>query len=121
MPPVRGEHANRQRACNRKKEIPSDHGFTLVELLTAVAILALLAGLGVAGFQHAISASHTGQCAANLRTMAWAVLAYSADEGGKIPPAIWSNGQSLNSALRGLKLPQKPLFRTAKDFPGFGF
>ena len=63
-------------------------GFTLVELLTAVAILALLAGLGVAGFQHAVSASHTGQCAANLRTMAQAVLAYSADEGGKIPPAM---------------------------------
>ena len=62
--------------------------FTLVEFLTSTAILALLAGLGVAGFQHAISASHTGQCAANLRTMAQAVLAYSADEGGKIPPAM---------------------------------
>ena len=69
---------------------PAKHakGFTLVELLAAVVILALLAGLGVAGFQHAISASHTGQCAANLRTMAQAVLAYSADEGGKIPPAM---------------------------------
>lgn len=67
---------------------PSQDGFTLIELMTAVAIVALLAGLGVAGFQHAISASHTGKCAANLRTMAWAVLAYSADEGGKIPPAM---------------------------------
>ena len=64
------------------------NGFTLVELLTAVAIVGLLAGLGVAGFQHAVSASHTGQCAANLRTMAQAVLAYSADEGGKVPPAM---------------------------------
>lgn len=63
-------------------------GFTLVELLTAVSLLALLAAFGMVGFQHAISASHTGQCAGNLRTMAQAVLAYSADEGGKIPPAM---------------------------------
>ena len=64
------------------------NGFTLVELLTAVAIVGLLAGLGVAGFQHAVSASQTGRCAANLRTMAQAVLAYSADDGGKVPPAM---------------------------------
>ncbi|NBQ96568.1 MAG: hypothetical protein EBU15_14820, partial [Betaproteobacteria bacterium] len=32
--------------------------------------------------------SQTGRCAANLRTMAQAVLAYSADDGGKVPPAM---------------------------------
>ena len=62
--------------------------FTLVELLTTVTILALLAGLGVAGFRKAVESSQTGRCAANLRTMAQAVLNYSADEGGKIPPAM---------------------------------
>ena len=62
--------------------------FTLVELLTTITILGLLAGLGVAGFRKAVESSQTGRCAANLRTMAQAVLNYSADEGGKIPPAM---------------------------------
>lgn len=62
--------------------------FTLVELLTTVLILALLGGLGVAGFRNAVESSQSGRCASNLRTMAQAVLNYSADEGGKIPPAM---------------------------------
>jgi prepilin-type processing-associated H-X9-DG protein len=60
----------------------------LVELLMVVAIVGLLAGLGVAGFRKAVESSQTGRCAANLRTLAQAVLNYSADEGGKVPPAM---------------------------------
>jgi len=62
--------------------------FTLVELLTSIAIVCLLAGLGVAGFHKAVESSQTGRCASNLRTLAQAVLNYSADEGGKVPPAM---------------------------------
>ena len=69
---------------------PAKHakGFTLVELLAAVVILALLAGLCVAGFQKTVESSKTGRCASNLRTLAQAVLNYSADEGGMVPPAM---------------------------------
>jgi len=66
----------------------SSSAFSLVELLTSLAILALLASLGVAGFRKAVESSQTGRCAANLRTMAQAVLNYSADENGKVPPAM---------------------------------
>ena len=59
-----------------------------MELLAAVVILALLAGLCVAGFQKTVESSKTGRCASNLRTLAQAVLNYSADEGGMVPPAM---------------------------------
>lgn len=70
------------------KPKPHSAGFTLVELLVVLAGLGLLAALGFSGLRQAIGSSQTGRCAANLRTMAQAVLAYSADEGGKIPPAM---------------------------------
>ncbi len=69
---------------------PAKHakGFTLVELLAAVVILDLLAGLCVAGFQKTVESSKTGRCSSNLRTLAQAVLNYSADERGMVPPAM---------------------------------
>ena len=50
-----------------------------MELLAAVVILALLANLCGAGFQKTVESSKTGRCASNLRSLAQAVLNYSAE------------------------------------------
>ena len=77
-----------KQGCGCLAQTTNPAGFTLVELLVVLAGLGLLAALGFSGLRQAIGSSQTGRCAANLRTMAQAVLAYSADEGGKIPPAM---------------------------------
>ena len=63
-------------------------GFTLVELLAIILILGMVSVLGTTGLRQAVATSQTGQCASNLRTLSQAVLNYSADEGGKVPPAM---------------------------------
>lgn len=60
-------------------------GFTLVELLVTVAIMAVLAGLGVAGISRAISRGHEAQCSGNLRQLGIATQTYAADHEGRLP------------------------------------
>jgi len=60
-------------------------GFTLVELLVTIAILAVLAALGVAGLSRAIARGHEAQCSGNLRQLGVATQAYASDHDGRLP------------------------------------
>jgi len=75
-------------------------GFTLVELLTVIAIIAILASLLFPVFTRAKAAAKKTQCISNLRQIGAAIEMYESDSDGVFPhaldasdkydPAIWS-------------------------------
>ncbi|GAC1503132.1 MAG: hypothetical protein NVS1B14_08340 [Vulcanimicrobiaceae bacterium] len=86
-------------------------GFTLIELMIVVAIIAILAGILIPNFTHARAQAQTAACEANLREIATALELYFADNqsypggsGGAITAAtIASGGVSYLSSV-----PQDP-------------
>ena len=61
-------------------------GFTLIELLIVVAIISILALLAVPNFAMAKRRANQARCAANLKTIAYALYAYKLDL-NRFPPA----------------------------------
>jgi type IV pilus assembly protein PilA len=57
----------------------SDDGFTLIELMIVVAIIAVLAGILIPNFVHARGQSATAACEANMRSIATAAELYFTD------------------------------------------
>jgi prepilin-type N-terminal cleavage/methylation domain-containing protein/prepilin-type processing-associated H-X9-DG protein len=71
-------------------EIPSRRrgtGFTLVELLVVIGIIAVLLGMLMPALSLARAHSRSTKCMANLRTIGQAMLEYAADNRGYILPA----------------------------------
>jgi prepilin-type N-terminal cleavage/methylation domain-containing protein len=61
-------------------------GVTLLELLTVIALIAILIAIIFPVLSRANEAARTTACASNLRQIAFAMLAYAACPGTKIPP-----------------------------------
>ena len=60
--------------------IPEDErGFTLIELMIVVAIIAILAGILIPNFVNARSQAQTAACESNMRSIATALELYYAD------------------------------------------
>ena len=66
-------------------ELRRGRGFTLVELLVTIAIIAVLAGLLLPALASAKHAGRKASCISNLRQIGIAVHAYAADFNGNIP------------------------------------
>jgi len=62
-------------------------GFSLVELLTAIAVIAILAGILIATVSGFRKMAHTTECASNLRNLGVGLRLYSQENGGKLPTA----------------------------------
>lgn len=62
-----------------------DRGFTLVELMVVVAILAILVAIAVASYFVATGRSRRIACLNNQRTLQAAVTVYRADHAGEAP------------------------------------
>ncbi len=80
-----------QRSEHRTKE----RGFTLIELMIVVAIIAILAGILIPNFVNARSQAQTAACESNLRSIATALELYYADNqvyptaaGASVQPAL---------------------------------
>lgn len=63
-------------------------GFTLVELLVAIAIIAILAGLAMSALPGVRHRAESADALAKIRTMGAAVLNYPADHNGRLP-SLW--------------------------------
>jgi prepilin-type N-terminal cleavage/methylation domain-containing protein/prepilin-type processing-associated H-X9-DG protein len=67
-------------------------GFTLVELLTVVAIIAVLAAILFPVFARARESARRASCQSNLKQIGLAAMQYTSDYDGCLPPAVIISG-----------------------------
>lgn len=79
--------ASRSLVWRSAKCEPQRSGFTLVELLVVVAIIAVLAMLLMPAAKGFIDKGKTAKCAANLKTLAVGALRYAGENNGRLPAA----------------------------------
>jgi type II secretion system protein G len=75
----------------------AERGFTLIELMIVVAIIAILAGILIPNFVNARSQAQTAACESNLRAIATALELYYADNqvyptasGAAVQPSLFT-------------------------------
>ena len=66
----------------------SPQGFTLVELLVVIAVLAILAALVMPAYNSVIRRADASKALSQIRIVAQCILAFSADNGGRLPEAF---------------------------------
>ena len=90
-------------------------GFTMIELTTVIAIIAILAAILFPVFAQAREAARKSSCQSNLHQIGLALQFYARDYGGRLPPR--------DNDLRPLVLPyvnSLSVFRCPSDATGFG-
>jgi prepilin-type N-terminal cleavage/methylation domain-containing protein len=98
-----------------KKQINKRRGFTLVEIMIVVAIIALLAAIAVPGFLRARKRSQASKILNDLRMIDSAIDQYAMENGKKTGDAVgvtdWTNYVKKDSVL----------FATGKDLFGHDY
>ncbi len=90
---------------------PFRSGFTLVELLVVSSVLALVAGLSMAGVRSAMAESRRGACVSNLKQIGTAFWAYLGDNQMTLPQRFYGGNEGYDDRLA-------PYFSVSSDALG---
>jgi len=88
-------------------------GFTLVELLVVVAIIALLAAILFPVYASVRERAKQASCMSNMRQIGMALTMYLGDKGDKLPPYIQGEYGAIGSSLTASKHMEGPGIRIA--------
>jgi prepilin-type N-terminal cleavage/methylation domain-containing protein/prepilin-type processing-associated H-X9-DG protein len=88
----------------RKSASLASDGFTLVELLTVIAIVGILAAIVIPVVGSVRKSAQTSACGNNVRQISMGVILYAQDNRGLLPSARDSNGNWLG-IFRGIRDP----------------
>ena len=76
---------------NRNQPTANRRGFTLIEVLTVIVIIGILAAISIPAIGYAVRKAKQGAQAMEVNTLAQAVERYAMDNGGDYPPDGSSN------------------------------
>jgi prepilin-type N-terminal cleavage/methylation domain-containing protein/prepilin-type processing-associated H-X9-DG protein len=99
---------NPMRNPTRSTSFRNPSGFTLVELLVVIGIIALLISMLLPALNRARESAKTVQCASNLRQMGLCIQMYTQDQKGRYLPAYFT--AVLTDQFAPLNLAQYPIY-----------
>src|SRR5438045_9682184 len=73
------------------------NGFTLVELLVVIGIIALLISILLPALGRARAQANSVWCQSNMRQMGTAIFMYAQAHNGRLPLGYWAGGGDLNT------------------------